>query len=330
MNDFHRLNQGGAQGPAAEFTTLLISSAQSEEPSSHAQHAVLASLGLAGAALGLAAPAQATAAVVTTAGVTGGTASGTAASGTAAVGTAGVGTGATGAAAAIASTASASAAGASAAGASAAGASATTAGSTGASTLLKVAALKWVGVTLVGGGVVVGAGSQLIGNHAAVGKSAQSTAAAVAVVAPQAITRNSIAEAKPQIAPAEPTTPDQGTAEPNIIPEAKRPLRARPEGTGSETAAAGPSVLAQEVLLLDRARESFAAGRSVQAKGLAQEYIRSFPRGSLLPEAVFLKMQSERNLGHTAEATASARELLRIAPHSPQASAAQEFLANKP
>ncbi|HTM45147.1 MAG TPA: hypothetical protein VL137_09350 [Polyangiaceae bacterium] len=315
MNDFHRLNQGGAQGPAAEFTTLLISSAQSEEPSSHAQHAVLASLGLAGAALGLAAPAQATAAVVTTAGVTGGTASGTAASGTAAVGTAGVGTGATGAAAA---------------GASAAGASATTAGSTGASTLLKVAALKWVGVTLVGGGVVVGAGSQLIGNHAAVGKSAQSTAAAVAVVAPQAITRNSIAEAKPQIAPAEPTTPDQGTAEPNIIPEAKRPLRARPEGTGSETAAAGPSVLAQEVLLLDRARESFAAGRSVQAKGLAQEYIRSFPRGSLLPEAVFLKMQSERNLGHTAEATASARELLRIAPHSPQASAAQEFLANKP
>jgi hypothetical protein len=87
------------------------------------------------------------------------------------------------------------------------------------------------------------------------------------------------------------------------------------------------TTLHKEVKLIDRAREAKAAGQHARVVVLSQEYLASFPRGRLLPEAISLKMESEDALGRTHQAAQTARMLLRVAPNSPQAKRARELSA---
>jgi hypothetical protein len=90
---------------------------------------------------------------------------------------------------------------------------------------------------------------------------------------------------------------------------------------------AAATALGKEVLLIDQAREAKAAGQHARVVTLTQQYLGGFPRGRLVPEAIFLKMESESALGRTQQAAQSARLLLRVAPSSPQAKRARELAA---
>lgn len=300
MTDPRRLMAGGdepADLGSSELTRWLITSARSEEPGTHALQRALVGVGATGAVLAATASASA---VSSGAGVATGSAASAAAS--SAVGTTGT----------VAAGAGASAVGA--AGAVTGKAAAGLLGAVG-----KGAALKWVAVSVIGGATLVGAGSQLLApTQSTVPTSqpvvSQSESSGPAIAAPIAVPTPS---PEPELAPLAVTPP--ATAH-----TAGRATTA-PESDDPEVMEA--TALAKEVQLIDQAREAKAAGQHAQVVTLTQRYLSSFPRGRLLPEAVFLKMESESALGRSQQAAQSAKLLLRVAPNSPQATRARELSA---
>ncbi len=89
-----------------------------------------------------------------------------------------------------------------------------------------------------------------------------------------------------------------------------------------------PSELLEEVKLIDRARASVKAGNAGAALGALQEHARRFPRGRLLPEAMFLRMRAQLAAGRQAQARRTAANILKWYPHGPHAGKAREVLGS--
>jgi len=84
--------------------------------------------------------------------------------------------------------------------------------------------------------------------------------------------------------------------------------------------------LAAEVAYIDRARALLVAGQAEQGLALLRGYEREFPEARLLPEALFLQLETCDRLGRASEARAAARRLLEGFPKSPHASRARKLL----
>jgi hypothetical protein len=303
MTDPRRLAAGGEDVSdlgSAELTRWLIDSARHEEPGAHALQRTLVGVGATGAVLAATASASAVSSSV-------------AASGASSVGAGSV-------AAGSAAASSAATTGVATAGTVAAGVGAKA--STGLSVLGAVgkgAALKWLAVSVVGGATLVGAGSKLI------------TPTPVATPAPQAAVEphRTTPSAKREVAQ-EPQPAVAKPAEAPEVSEARTPSNAPTPAAAPNEPAMDPEVmeataLHKEVQLIDRAREAKAAGQHARVVALSQEYLVSFPRGRLMPEAISLKMESEHALGRNQQAAQTAKLLLRVAPNSPQAKLAREL-----
>jgi hypothetical protein len=180
----------------------------------------------------------------------------------------------------------------------------------------KGAALKWLAVSLVGGATLVGAGSKLI---APTPQAASTPRAAPAAQAVPRIAQPSVPSFDPQHAGEDPgaaLTPG------NAATPARKPAVS---AATTDPQVIEATALRKEVQLIDRAREAKEAGQHSRVVALSQEYLASFPRGRLLPEAISLKMESETALGRSQQAAQTAKMLLRIAPNSPQAKRAHEL-----
>ncbi len=181
---------------------------------------------------------------------------------------------------------------------------------------------KWIGIGLVGGiGVAAVAlrPSTLGGPTAASGRSARpsSKAAAAAV---QSVRSARSADPPEQAPPVTPSMPRP------------TPVARRPDGSGEPQptahAAETETLLAAEVAFVDRARAAFSAGQSQRSFALLQDYEQTFPEARLLPEVLFLRLESCERSGRHAEARAVARRLVTTFAHSPHAARARSLLAS--
>jgi hypothetical protein len=181
--------------------------------------------------------------------------------------------------------------------------------------------VKWIGIGVVGGVGLAGAAAVATAPRAS--KAPTHMAASVAASAPLAV-----AAAAPVV-----TEP----APPSVVIDVPAP-GATSVGAPvahvsvSEPAAAAPVLevgapLAAEVAFVDRARALLAAGQSEQGLALLRGYEREFPEARLLPEVLFLQLETCDRLGRTAEGRAAAQRLLDGFPKSPHASRARKLLA---
>jgi hypothetical protein len=98
-----------------------------------------------------------------------------------------------------------------------------------------------------------------------------------------------------------------------------------------EPVAAAPALevgapLAAEVAYVDRARALLASGQAEPGLALLRSYERDFPEARLLPEVLFLQLETCDRLGRASEARAAAQRLLDGFPKSPHASRARRLL----
>jgi hypothetical protein len=305
MTDPRRLTAGGDDLGSAELTRWLIDSARSEEPGTDALQRTLLAAGATGAVL---AAATAT-----------GSATAAGATATSAVSSGAVSSGA------VSSATTAAASTAAVAGSSAVGGGAVAAGKAAGLSLLgaagKGAAVKWLAVSVLGGATLVG-GSKLLAPTRSEAPARQHTTEVAEKSAPVIVAQPAVKE------PAEPAPAQQQVAIPAEKSVPERAPRVANEPT--TTAPTDPEVieataLHKEVQWIDQAREAKASGQHARVIALTQQYLAGFPRGRLLPEAIFLKMESESALGRTQQASQSAKLLLRVAPKSPQAARAREL-----
>jgi outer membrane protein assembly factor BamD (BamD/ComL family) len=84
--------------------------------------------------------------------------------------------------------------------------------------------------------------------------------------------------------------------------------------------------LAAEVAFIDRARAQLAAGQAEQGLLQLRRYEQEFPEARLLPEALFLRMETCERLGRSGDARAAARRLVEGFPKSPHATRARKLL----
>lgn len=178
--------------------------------------------------------------------------------------------------------------------------------------------VKWIGVGVVGGIGLAGA--------AAV---ATSAAAPPASVSPKIVSQPRVAAA-PAHAVLEVGQPLVAAEAPAAAPEAA-PVVTAPRAS-SETSLAAPVLevgvpLAAEVAYVDRARALLSAGQADQGLALLQSYEREFPEARLLPEVLFLRMETCDRLARKTEARHAAQRLLDGFPKSPHASRARKLLA---
>jgi hypothetical protein len=86
--------------------------------------------------------------------------------------------------------------------------------------------------------------------------------------------------------------------------------------------------LAAEVAFIDGARSLLAAGRAEQGLAELRRYEQEFPEARLLPEVLFLRMETCDRLGRSSEARAAASRLLEGFPRSPHAARARKLLGS--
>jgi hypothetical protein len=225
-----------------------------------------------------------------------------------------LGVGATTAAAA----ATATVAGAPAAGAATAGAAAASAATGGAAVKVTagIALLKWIGIGVTAGVVVLGAAHYArplapVSGGAVVAPPAKAGAPPVALAAPPGPPSVPEVTARAEEAP---TPARAATAEP-VAP------RHTAEGSQQAPAPSAPASprLADEVVLLDSARSALAADDAVAALATLDRHDRIFPDGPLSPEASVLRIEALARHGDDAAALSAARAFLARDPTSPHA-----------
>lgn len=182
---------------------------------------------------------------------------------------------------------------------------------------------KWVGVGVVSGIVLSGA------------------AALVTGPTPSAPSAPARVHAAPSVLPAAsvvaPPRAEPVVAAPAVSLEAPAPVvssapqRALPSGpTAPEPGFEAPlevgAPLAAEVAFIDRARALLASGRAEQGLAELRRYEHEFPEARLLPEVLFLRLETCDRLGRVAEARAAATRLLEGFPKSPHAARARKLL----
>lgn len=136
----------------------------------------------------------------------------------------------------------------------------------------------------------------------------------------------------PEIPPA-PRPAREARAEPilpALVPSASNAVSAlAPPAAPAESAKAGPAdSLAQEVATLDGARQALAGGNASGALAALNGYERRFPAASMLPEALYLRLQAFTLKGDRTSAESVARQILQRYPASPHAAHARAVLGS--
>ena len=178
--------------------------------------------------------------------------------------------------------------------------------------------VKWIGIGVVGG----------------VGLASAAAVATRPAAPPHAASRGVVAAAPVVAAAVEaPAEPHPGLVAELPAPEAAPApvLAAAPRVSVAEPVAPTPLLevgapLAAEVAYVDRARALLASGQTDQGLALLQTYERQFPEARLLPEVLFLRLETCARLGRNSEARNAAQRLLDGFPKSPHAARARKLL----
>lgn len=199
------------------------------------------------------------------------------------------------------------------------GATAVSASGAKAATLTLLA--KWVGVGVVGGiglasvaTVATTPQSDEPAPHASIAVAPTVSAAAKKLAAPPPPAALVAAEEQPVEVASAPV------AVPHVAPSAA-------PGVSPEPVLEIGTPLAAEVAYVDRARALVASGQSAQGLALLRSYEHDFPEARLLPEVLFLELETLDRLGRTGEARAAAQRLVAGFPKSPHANRARRLLS---
>jgi hypothetical protein len=173
--------------------------------------------------------------------------------------------------------------------------------------------VKWIGIGVVGGVGLAGVASVASSPSAPV---ASATATPRRAVEPPRVVEPPVAlpVAAPPIAEVEAPPAPSVKARESVRDEAQL----EPVEVGAP--------LAAEVAFIDQARELLASGRTEQGLAQLARYEREFPEARLLPEALFLRLEACERTGRHVEARALAEQLLRGFPKSPHAARARKLL----
>jgi len=203
----------------------------------------------------------------------------------------------------------------------AAGAGGAAAGATAAGGTVKAVSatllLKWVGIGVLGGVGLAGAAAaatDLTPARSPAVASAVRVSAAPAPAVPEAARPSAVAATAPSEAAPLPAPAPLG---PHISSDAV------PATSVLEVGAP----LAAEVAYIDHARALLSAGQAEPGLSLLQSYEHEFPEARLLPEVLFLRMETCDRLGRASEARAAAQRLVDGFPRSPHTSRARNLLA---
>lgn len=179
---------------------------------------------------------------------------------------------------------------------------------------------KWIGVGVLGGVVLSGAAAAVSPAPVASSPAAPVRVAQVPSQAPAAVVAPSAAAAAVE-APAQTPIVEQAPA---VAPARQVEARAvEPHDAVVELGAP----LAAEVAFIDRARAQLAAGQAEQGLLQLRRYEQEFPEARLLPEVLFLRMETCDRLGRVHEARTAATRLVEGFPKSPHATRARKLLS---
>jgi hypothetical protein len=190
--------------------------------------------------------------------------------------------------------------------------------------------LKWIGVGIAGGVLVVGAAevvhsvspppstitSAAVDDHARASSAAPRRPASGPGAIPVDTSKeldSPVIEAPPLVA-----APAAAASSPAAVADAPRARSLSPSPASS--------ALADEIAALDGAREALASGDSSRALRALDARDRAFPRGALGPEATVLRIEALALRGDRAAATRLAEAFLAASPRSPHASAIRTLL----
>jgi hypothetical protein len=179
--------------------------------------------------------------------------------------------------------------------------------------------VKWIGIGVVGGVGLAGVAAVATQPAPQVSETPAPTAAQQRAPAPQALPHEA----------AEPARPSASVAAPEIeVPAPPVAAAARSsvsEPVGQPLLEVG-APLAAEVSYVDRARALLTSGQTEQGLSLLQSYEQKFPEARLLPEVLFLRLETCDRLGRRGEARSAAQRLLDGFPKSPHAARARRVL----
>ena len=189
---------------------------------------------------------------------------------------------------------------------------------------------KWIGIGVVGGVALAGAAAVATGpsksSSAVPAAASQIAKKSPRVPAAQAAAPESPASAAPDSSPSDlADVPGDSVARPAPA-VASAPHVSASEPVAPELQLEVGAPLAAEVAYVDRARALVVAGRAEQGLALLRGYEREFAGARLLPEVLFLELETCNRLGRASEARAAAQRLLDGFPKSPHASRARKLL----
>ena len=189
---------------------------------------------------------------------------------------------------------------------------------------------KWVGIGTLGGVVTLTAATQL--TTAPRAPVAQHAAPQIAETAPPGravhqVARSSIEppldrrpDPDPPMLSPQPEVPGQSSHR----DEELRPRAAEPSPAFATSAPSDPSMpLAAELALVDRGWAALRSHQFANTLSVLESYERQFPRLSLQPEVLYLRMEAESQLGHASNAEGYARRILASYSNSPHAARAR-------
>lgn len=126
-----------------------------------------------------------------------------------------------------------------------------------------------------------------------------------------------------EITPPTPVISDEATVE---VAEEVKPIPRVVPRKGIAPSEPEPSALEREVAMIDAARAAVAQGEGSRALTILADHSRQFPKGRLVPEAEYLRMQARSASGDAKGARNAARELLERHPSGPHSARARELL----
>jgi len=184
--------------------------------------------------------------------------------------------------------------------------------------------VKWIGLGVVGGMGLAGAAA--VATAPASSPVARPLAASARPVAP-----SSVSASRPKTEAARPAPPPSDAEALEVFSSTPPANVAPPRASTSELGLAAPPLdvgapLAAEVAYVDRARALLVAGQAEPGLSLLRGYERAFPEARLLPEVLFLQLETYDRLGRQGEARGAAQRLLEGFPKSPHASRARRLL----
>jgi hypothetical protein len=179
---------------------------------------------------------------------------------------------------------------------------------------------KWIGLGVLGGVTLSGAASLLSGPVTSASTPAPRGNAPVASAAPSAAPTTAVAPAVDTPVP----LVESGAAV--AVPVVAPSIAAAAGPVSNDVVVEVGAPLAAEVAFIDGARALLASGQAEQGLSHLRRYEQEFPEARLLPEVLFLRMETCDRLGRSGEARAAAARLVRGFAQSPHAARARKLL----